>query len=111
MSVNFNLVQTACTVVIAVITAAMLALGCTTLPTGMLECAASAWITPKIAGIVIGILTFLKLIVLPALTPGGLVRNLIEPKVPVSSSGVPGTVRPSNISPVRIKSNVKGQSK
>jgi hypothetical protein len=107
MNVNFNLIQSLMTAAIAAVNAAMLALGCS-LQAAALICPADAWVTPKLAGIVNLILVGMKLIVLPALTPGGLVRNLIEPKVPVSSSGVPGTVRPSDITPVRIKSG-KGQ--
>lgn len=51
------------TLLIALLTSILTALGCTTLPTGELECSSATWLSPTVAAGIIAFLQVLKLIV------------------------------------------------
>lgn len=96
---NLNALQSLLTALLGAVPVIFAAFGCTTLATGALDCTQSTVFSPKAALIAGGVITVLKLVIIPWLQPGGLVRNLFELKVPVSQSGAPGTVFPEQIQP------------
>lgn len=98
---NLNALQTYVSALLVAIPALFISLGCTQMVTGALDCSLSTLpiLTPSVALYTTGVLAVLKFFVIPALQPGGLFRNLFEPKVPVSPTGAPGTVAPSDVVP------------
>lgn len=95
---NLNTLQTLVSALMAVMIVVMPYLGCTVDPSGTrVDCSASSFITPEIGFWVGIVLAALKFVVIPTMQPGGLVRNLFNPKVPVSTSGAEGTVKPAQI--------------
>lgn len=94
---NLNAIQTALTAVLAILPVLLVNLGCTQdAVTGKLDCS-TAFFSPEILGYIAAAVGFLKLVVIPALQDGGWFRNLFSPKVPVSTSGDAGTVKPAAV--------------
>lgn len=61
-----------------------------------LNCSAST-LSPTLIWWGLGIVTTLKFVVIPWFQPGGLIRNLFAPKVPVTEKVEPGTVMPTQV--------------
>lgn len=95
---NLNALQTYLTAIIAAVPVLLVSLGCTQDALGNLDCSA-AIISPAAAAYIVAALGFIKLVVLPAIQPGGWFNNLFAPKVPVTpaSDDTPGTVSPQDI--------------
>lgn len=95
-----NILQTILTIIITVVPTLVLSLGCTGDPAGTIECS-QALISPELLGWLIGVVGFIKTVVLPWLAPGGWVRNLFGARAAVvpSTSGqaTPGTVAPQDV--------------
>lgn len=91
-----NTLQTVISMANVVLFALAMQLGCTTGADGRLDCSA-AWFEPATLVIIAGVLNFLKFVVLPWLTPGGLIRNLFGDKTVVTSTPTPGTVSPADV--------------
>lgn len=101
---NINSLQTLLSVVLAIATGLLTQLGCVQdVATAKLVCTVSnfPWLTPTTLGSVAGVVTFLKLVVLPWLQPGGWLHNLFGQKVAVvpagSTAATPGTVSPVDV--------------
>lgn len=93
---NSNLFQTILTAAITIcgiLTSILLSVGCTTLPTGALDCSASTlgatWI-PYLA-IIASALGIVKLIV------AAFQGKLVAPTAVVATTGAPGTVHPADV--------------
>lgn len=95
---NLNALQTYLTLAIGLIGYALVASGCTGTAEAISSCEAGRLLSPAMYGYILGGLTFLKTVALPAIQPGGWFRNLFEPKVPVSATGATGTVTQSQVS-------------
>lgn len=96
---NLNAIQTYLTALIVSLPVGLVELGCSAdAVSHALDCS-HAIVSPAALAWVVAALGFVKLVVLPALQPGGWFRNLFEPKVPVSASAAPGTVHPADIVP------------
>lgn len=93
---NLNAIQTFLTAILAALPILLVNLGCTQDATGRLDCS-TAFVSPIILGYVATAIGFLKLVVIPAMQPGGWFRNLFAPKVPVSPTGDPGTVTQTQV--------------
>lgn len=101
---NLNTAQTVISAILYAIPLVLVKFGCTTinpgLPNEALDCSSSQLITPMMAVWMGSILAFLKFIVIPALQPGGLFRNLFDSKVPIAPTPdkqITGTVVPADV--------------
>lgn len=99
LSSLINTVQTILSAALASLPVLLVNLGCTMdAVTGKLDCS-QAYVAPTTLGyIAIGI-GFLKLVVLPAIQPGGWFRNLFGDKTVVTTQPSPGTVSPADVRP------------
>lgn len=98
---NLNTVQTILSAALVGLPLLLKATGCIDVATpdpndADLDCSKSL-LSPTLVWWALGIVTTLKFVIIPWLQPGGLVRNLFEPKVPVSTSGATGTVTPAQV--------------
>lgn len=99
--INLNTLQTILSAVLVGLPLMLKATGCVEVVTpdpndADLDCAQSM-LSPTLVWWGLGIVTTLKFVIIPWLQPGGLVRNLFQPKVPISTSGAPGTVTPTQV--------------
>jgi hypothetical protein len=97
--INLNAVQTYVSALLVAIPALFIAVGCTQNALGALDCSMSKLpiLTPTVTLYTTGFLAVLKFAIIPALQPGGWFRNLFAPKVPISPTGAPGTVKPQQV--------------
>lgn len=95
---NLNTLQTVISALLVAIPVLLTKLGCTLDPAGLkIDCSQSTVITPSLALWFTVTLAVAKFVIVPWLQPGGLLANLFAPKVPISTTGDPGTVRPSQV--------------
>lgn len=96
---NLNALQTYLSGILAAVPIILANVGCTVDANGVTSCASSVfpWLTATVVAYIAGITSVLKFIVIPAIQPGGWFRNLFEPKVPVSTTPVAGTVAPEQV--------------
>lgn len=94
---NLNAIQTYLSAILAALPILLVNLGCTLdAVTQKLDCS-NAVIAPTTLGWIAAAIGFIKLVVIPAIQDGGWFRNLFSPKVPVSTSGDAGTVKPAAV--------------
>lgn len=97
---NLNSLQTLASALLVAIPPVLVSQGCTLEAQGALDCSHAVLpflLSPNVTIGITGFLAVLKFVVVPWLQPGGLVRNLFSPKVPISESGAVGTVAPDHV--------------
>lgn len=101
--INLNAIQTYLSAMLAAMPVLLVNLGCTLdAVTNKLDCS-QAYIAPTTLGWVAAGIGFVKLVIIPAIQPGGWFRNLFDPKVPVVATS-PAEVQPSGtVAPSDVK--------
>lgn len=79
---NLNFVQTLLSALLVAIPAFLVGFGCTTDATGAVDCSQST-LSPMVVTVLLGFISLLKFVIIPAIQPGGWFRNLFSPKEPV----------------------------